>query len=145
LSRTSVLETLDELGDSGALLADGDVDAEELLLVVVAVVETLLVDDGVDGNGGLAGLTIADDKLTLATTNGHEGVDGLETSLHALVHGLAGNNTGSLDTDTLAGDVAAQGALQKVIEYQHERQVTSASQGNGGSDERYRCDDITYI
>ena len=81
LHGVSVGEPLHDLGDGGPLLSDGDVDAEELLLVVSGVVETLLVDDGVDSDGGLAGLTIANDQLTLATADGHQRVDGLDASL----------------------------------------------------------------
>lgn len=95
-----LLKRLDELGDSGTLLADGDVDAVELLGLVVAVVPPLLVEDGVQGNGSLAGLTITNDQLTLATANGNHGVDRLETSLHGLVDGAAGENAGGLELGT---------------------------------------------
>ena len=81
LHGVGVGETLDDLSDGGSLLSDGDVDAVELLLLLAGVVETLLVDDGVDGDGGLAGLTISNDQLTLATTDWHERVDGLDASL----------------------------------------------------------------
>ena len=77
----SISETLDNLGYGGPLLSDGDVDAVQHLLWVSGIVETLLVDDGVDSDGGLSGLTIANDQLTLATADGHEGVDGLDASL----------------------------------------------------------------
>ena len=53
----------------GALLADGDIDAVELLRLVVALVERLLVEDRVEGDGGLAGLAIADDQLALAAAD----------------------------------------------------------------------------
>ena len=43
--------------------------------------EPLLVDDGVNSDGGLSSLTITNDQLTLATTDGHQGIDGLDTSL----------------------------------------------------------------
>ena len=36
----------------------------------------LLVQDGIGGNGGLAGLAVADDQLTLATADGEHRVDG---------------------------------------------------------------------
>ena len=77
----SISETLDNLSYGGPLLSDGDVDAVQHLLWVSGIVETLLVDDGVNGDGGLSGLTIANDQLTLATADGHEGVDGLDASL----------------------------------------------------------------
>ena len=76
-----VSETLDDLSDGGSLLANGDVNAEKLLLVVTGFVESLLVDDGVNGNCGFAGLTIANDQLTLTTTNGYQRIDGLDASL----------------------------------------------------------------
>ena len=76
-----ISKALDDLGNGGSLLANGDVDAEELLLLVTGIIETLLVDDGVDGDGGLASLTITDDQLTLATTDRHERVDGLDAGL----------------------------------------------------------------
>ena len=62
-------------------MANGDVNAEKLLLVVTGFVESLLVDDGVNGNCGFAGLTIANDQLTLTTTNGYQRIDGLDASL----------------------------------------------------------------
>ena len=37
--------------------SDGDIDADDIL--------ALLVDDGIRCNGGLAGLAVADDQLTL--------------------------------------------------------------------------------
>ena len=63
LHGVSVGETLDDLSDGGPLLSDGDVDAVQLLLLLAGVVETLLVDDRVDGDGGLAGLQINKIKL----------------------------------------------------------------------------------
>lgn len=54
LHGVSVCQPLHQLSHSGSLLADGDVDAVQLLLLVGALVETLLVDDGVDGNGGFS-------------------------------------------------------------------------------------------
>jgi len=131
-----LLEGLDELGDSRTLLANGDVDAEKLLLVIGRLVDLLLVEDGVEGDGSLAGLTITNNQLpdgggggeggefsfsffvififkkylTLATTNGDHRVDGLETSLHGLLDRLAGDNAGGLDLDTGAL-VRVDGAL----------------------------------
>src|SRR3546814_9398897 len=76
----------DDLRHGRALLADRDIDAVELLPLVVALVDALLVNEGIDGDGGLAGLAVADDQLALAAADGHERVERLETSLHRLVH-----------------------------------------------------------
>jgi hypothetical protein len=101
----SLLKGLDELGNGGTLLTNGNVDAVELLALVVAIVPALLVQDGVKSDGSLTGLTITDDKLTLATTDRHHGVDGFETGLHRLVDGTTGQDTRGLDlgTDPLSG------------------------------------------
>ena len=80
LHGVGVSEPLHNLGNSGPLLANGDVDTVQLLLGIVGLVEALLVDDGVNGDGGLASLPVTDDQLTLATANGHKRVDSLKKS-----------------------------------------------------------------
>lgn len=95
-----LLEGLDELSDGGTLLADGDVDAVELLVLVGAAVPALLVENGIKSDGSLAGLTITNDQLTLTTADGNHGVDGLETGLDGLVDGLTGENAGGLELGT---------------------------------------------
>jgi hypothetical protein len=95
-----LLKGLDKLGDGGSLLADGDIDAVELLGLVVGVVPSLLVQHGIKGDGSLASLTITNDKLTLATANGNHGIDGLETGLDGLIDGFTGKNAGGLELGT---------------------------------------------
>src|SRR6478735_11169664 len=85
----------DGLRDRRRLLADGDVDALHAL--------TLLVQDRVDGDGGLAGLAVADDQLALAPTDRRHRVDGLDAGLEWLVHRLAAGDPGRLDLE--AADV----------------------------------------
>lgn len=67
-----IFKDLHNVGDGGSLLADSDVDAVKLLGVLsVGVVEGgLLVDDGIDGDGSLSSLSVTNDELSLATTNG---------------------------------------------------------------------------
>ena len=107
-----LLKGLDELSDSRTLLTNGNVDTVELLLLGGAglVVPTLLVEHGVESDSGLTGLTITNDQLTLTTTNGHHGVDTLQTSLHWLADGLTGQNTGGLELGT-ASLLGAKGTL----------------------------------
>ena len=88
----ALFQGLDDLGDGRALLADGDIDAIELGALVIAGIDRLLVQDGVDGHGGLAGLTISNDQLALTATDRDQGVDGLQAGLHRLVHGLPRND-----------------------------------------------------
>lgn len=114
-----LLKGLDELGDGGTLLANGDVDAVKLLGLVLAVVPPLLVEDGVKGNGSLTGLTVTNDQLTLTTADRNHGVNGLETSLYGLVDGVAGKNTGGLLLGTtllggLDGTLAVDGVAEGV-------------------------------
>jgi hypothetical protein len=56
-----------------------------------------LVDEGVERDGGLAGLAVADDQLALAATDGHERIEGLEAGLHRLVHRLPRDDARRLD------------------------------------------------
>ena len=83
--------------DGRSLLADRDVNADEVL--------ALLVDDGVDGHRGLAGLAVADDEFALTATDRHHGIDGLEAGLHRLVHRFAPHHAGRdlLDDVALGG------------------------------------------
>lgn len=105
-----LLKGLDELSDGGSLLTNGDVDTVQLLVLVGGGVPSLLVEDGVQGDGSLASLAITNDQLTLTTADGHHGVDGLETGLHGLVDGLARENARSLELGTGLG-LGGNGAL----------------------------------
>ena len=95
-------QLVDHRGHRRLLLADGHVEAVHVL--------ALLVDDGVDGDGGLAGLAVADDQLALAAADGDHRVDGLDAGLHRLVHALARDDAGRLDLD-LARFLGLDGAL----------------------------------
>ena len=81
LHRAVLLEDRDGLRDGRQLLADRDVDADE--------VAALLVDDRVDGDGRLAGLAVADDQLALAAADRDHRVDGLDAGLDRRVDRLA--------------------------------------------------------
>ncbi len=67
-----ISKDLNNVRDGRSLLADSDVDAVKLLgILSVGVVEGgLLVDDGIDGEGSLSSLSVTNDKLSLATTDG---------------------------------------------------------------------------
>ncbi len=111
-------ELLDHLGHGALLLADGHVEALH--------VEALLVDDGVEGHGGLAGLAVADDQLALAAADGDHGVDGLDAGLHRLLDGLAGDDAWGLQLDAAAvggldGALAVDGVPEGVDHAAEER------------------------
>src|SRR6185312_1396814 len=94
--RAALFEHLHELRDGRTLLADSHVDAEQLLGIRAAVVDGLLVQDGVENDRGLAGLTVTDDQLALAAADRYQRIDSLEASRHRLVHRLAGDDAGGL-------------------------------------------------
>ena len=96
-------QRLDELSNRGTLLTDGDIDAIELRALILAFIDGLLVQDGVDDDGGLAGLTVTNDQLTLATTNRDQAVDCLEAGLHRLMNRFTRDNARCLDFNALAG------------------------------------------
>eukprot|EP01084_Bolivina_argentea_P281735 482109_1 len=105
------LEETVDTGDVGATLANGDVDGDDGVLGQNLLVHADLVDDGGDGNGGLTGLAITNNQLTLTTTDGDHGIDGLETGQDVVVHGGAGHNVGGTSVDLThdLGGVSEQG------------------------------------
>jgi hypothetical protein len=105
-----LLKGLHELSDGGTLLTDGNVDTVELLGLIRGGVDALLVKDGVKSNGSLSGLTITNNQLTLTTTDGNHGVDGLETSLDRLVDGTTRQDTRGLELSTRL-DLGVDGSL----------------------------------
>ena len=84
-----LLQPRDQAGHRGGLLADGHVDADDVL--------ALLVDDGVQGDGRLAGAPVADDELALSAPDGDHGVDGLDAGLQGLLHRLPADDAGGLE------------------------------------------------
>ncbi len=59
-----------------------------------------MVDDGIDGNGSLSSLSVANDELSLSSSDWDETIDGLETGLHGFVDGLSWDDTWGLDFDS---------------------------------------------
>src|SRR5207244_2960039 len=109
LHRAVLLEGRDDLRDRGLLLPDRDVDADEVL--------ALLVDDRVDRDGGLAGLAVADDQLALTPADRRDRVDDLDAGLDRRVDVLARDDAGGYDVDgaELLGDdlaLAVEGAAE---------------------------------
>src|SRR5205814_3333945 len=84
--RVEIVERLDDLRHGRVLLPDGDVDADNIL--------ALLVDDRVERDGGLSGLAVADYKLALAAPDWYHRVNRLESRLQRLLHGLSVNDSG---------------------------------------------------
>ena len=133
-----LFERLPDSGNGGSLLADGHVDATHLLRDIPGSPVVLLVNDRVDGQGGLARLAVTDDQLTLATADGNHGVDGLHARLHRLANRLALRHAGSLklqraaalgDNVTHVVDGLAQRvdhATQEVIAHGHRENLTGA-------------------
>ena len=82
-----LVQRLHDLGDGACLLADGDVDAYDVLAA--------LVEDGVERYGRLAGLAVADDELALTAAYGEHGVYGQQARLDGAVDRLAVDYLGS--------------------------------------------------
>src|SRR5688572_11477553 len=68
-----LFEGFHHAGHRRAFLTDGHVNAK--------YTEASLVNDRIDGDRRLARLTIPDDQLALASTDGNHGIDGLDASL----------------------------------------------------------------
>ena len=70
-------------------LTDGDIDAIDGVSRCVVI---LLVDDGVDGDGSLSGLSVTDDEFALSSSDGNHGVHAFQTGLEGLCDGLSINH-----------------------------------------------------
>ena len=88
LQGTGHLQLAPEARDRRALLADGDVDALDLQLRVAALPVLELVDDRVDRDCALARAAVANDELTLPSTDWGHGVDRLDSGLQRLLNRL---------------------------------------------------------
>lgn len=55
--------------NSGSLLTNSDVNAIERFAVIASLVDFLLVDDGINSNSGLSGLSVSNDQFTLSSAN----------------------------------------------------------------------------
>jgi len=97
LERPRLFERIDRPGDGGILLADSHihrVDRTEAFLegavgVAVLVVDLGLIDDRIDRDGGLSGLTVTNDQFTLAATNRNHRIDGHDPGLQRLIDRFA--------------------------------------------------------
>ena len=115
--RVVFFQGLDDLGDGGTLLPDGDIDTNHIAAA--------LVQDGVHRHGGFARLAVADDQFALAASDGDHGVDGLESRLQRLAHGLAIHHArgDALDGAILVGEdgsFAVGGAAQRIHDAAHQ-------------------------
>ena len=122
---------LDDAGNGGCFLPDGYVDANEIL--------AFLVENGVDDDGGLAGLPVADDQLSLTAADGNRGIYGPQAGLQRLRHrlpvdhpgGLALNRQGLARLDfTLAVERLSEGIdnpSQQLLAHRHLDDASGAS------------------
>src|SRR5207302_7970844 len=108
-------QDLYHLRDGRALLPDGAVDADH--------VAALLVDDGVQNDGGLARLPVADDQFALAAADGNHRVDGLDAGLQGLANRLAVHDAWR---DALDG-VALLGSNRSLAVEWHAQRIDHAS------------------
>ena len=117
-------ELANDVGDRGGLLADGNVHAGKVL--------ALLVDDRVDGDGGLTTLAVANDEFALAAADRDHGVNGLQARLNRLGNGLAVDNAGSnLFDDVEEFRVDRTPAVDRLTESVHNAADKFRTNGNG--------------
>ena len=62
----------------------------------------LLVDNGINSNGSFSSLSITNNQFSLSSSDWYQGVDGLESGLHGLVHRLSWDNTWSFELNSLS-------------------------------------------
>ena len=104
-------QRVNHVGDGGGLLTDGDVYAHHVLVA--------LIKYGIDCDGGLTSLAVADYQFALAAANRYHGVDGQYArhkglcDLLAVMYGRTGRFYGAL-FDALGGLHAVQRAAQRI-------------------------------
>ena len=109
--RVVLAQGVHQLRHRAGLLADCHINADDVL--------ALLVEDGIQGHGGFAGLPVANDQLALAAADGEHAVDGQQAGFHGLVDRLAGDDVrrGGFDGAVMAGldgALPVDGATQRV-------------------------------
>mmetsp|Transcript_26009 Transcript_26009/g.66163 ORF Transcript_26009/g.66163 Transcript_26009/m.66163 type:complete len:233 (-) Transcript_26009:266-964(-) len=108
----ALFECLDDLGHGRTLLTDSDIHTEQLFAFALGgIIGRLLVQDGVDAHGGLAGLAITNDEFALTAANRDHGINSLDTRHHGLVNGFARDDARGLYVNTCALSNVGQRAL----------------------------------
>ena len=117
---SGLLKSRANRSDRRPLLTDGDIDASNLLVNVAGKPVVTLVNDRVQSDCGLTGLTVTNDELTLTTTDRNHRVDRFQAGLQRLVNRFTHHDTGSLEFQCSStfqvGDIteAVDGAAQRV-------------------------------
>ena len=91
-----LLQVLHQSSHSRSLLSDGYINTVDRFSCLV---ETLLIDDGVNSNSCFARLSVTDNQLTLSASDGNHRVHRLDTGLQGLLHRLTVNHTRSLSVE----------------------------------------------
>ncbi|KAH3658809.1 hypothetical protein OGATHE_006535 [Ogataea polymorpha] len=91
-----LLQGLDQLSNSGSLLTNGNVNTVQFFGLVIAIIPSLLVQDGVKSDSSLTSLSVTNDQFSLTSSNWDQGINGLQTSLHWLENGSSWQNTWGL-------------------------------------------------
>ena len=81
-----ILQFIHKSGNRRSLLSDSDIDTDYIL--------PLLVDNGIDSNRCLTGLSVADNQLSLSPSDRNHGVNGFDSSLQRLFNRLSFDNAG---------------------------------------------------
>ena len=79
-----LLQNADHLRHGAGLLADGHIDADGVL--------PLLVQDGIHGDGGFAGLPVANEQFALTAADGEHGINGQNARFQGPADGFALHN-----------------------------------------------------
>ena len=142
LHRAVLLQHLLELDDRRHPLADRDVDADHVLVAVV--------DDRVDRDRRLAGLTVADDQLSLATADRDHPVDRHQPGLHRLGHRLALDDSRRFElgrTGLIGGDLTlvVERAAERVDQAAEQVVADGDPQQMPGALDRVALDDLVPL
>jgi len=93
-----------DAGHRRTFLTDGHIDTVHR---ISGFKVRTLVDDGIDGDGGLTRLTVADNQLTLSATDRNHRIDGLQTRLQRFGYRLTEDNSRRLALQRHFAELAA--------------------------------------
>ena len=87
--RPLLTQCIHDAGHGRTFLTDGHVDTVHRISCLVV---GTLVDDGIDGDGRLTCLTVADNQLTLSAADRNHGIDSLQSRLQRFRYRLTEDN-----------------------------------------------------
>ena len=81
-----------------AFLTNGNINAKQFFAVIFChVISAFLIDDCINNNRSLTGLTVANNQLTLTASNRNKRINSFQSGLYRFMHAFSRNNARSFN------------------------------------------------